>query len=107
MNPIYHEPNEPPIGTLIFCMVSASFCNNSICHGVTGTGEDHHTVLGNQLGWLIQFIRKAKVEKNKRFGNKTAMLEKITLLLPLYLSLNRPKNSTSASSRITSHVFLV
>jgi hypothetical protein len=89
--PIYHEPNEPPLGTLNFLSDVSGFSNNSIrtpdigC-GLIGTNVDEDTILGYQLWWSKHLITKAKNIHNKRFGNKIATLEMVALVLPFLLS---------------------
>jgi hypothetical protein len=61
--------------------------------GVIGLDENNDTILGFQMWWPKKFITTATDNMGKRFGNKTATLEMIALLLPLLLIPERLKNS--------------
>ncbi len=88
--PICHPPNHPPLCTKTF-ISDAAGCprnnNNSekIGCGVIGLNESGSVCLIIQLWWPVSFISTQKDSKGKRFGEKTATLEQIGLLLPLLL----------------------
>ncbi len=50
-----------------------------------GLNENHETKLAFQLWWPKKFITEERDDKGTRFGDKTATLEQIAILLPLLL----------------------
>jgi hypothetical protein len=88
--PICPEKTDPPLATYTFTSDAAGFANNStwrdkIGYGVIGVNANDDTVFGYQAWWPKDFITSAKDNKGKRFGNKTATLEMIAILLPFLL----------------------
>jgi hypothetical protein len=109
--PIPREPIDPPLATINFWSDAAGFPNNAswtsdIGYGVIGTNTESDTILGYQSWWNKWFITQATDNKQKRFGNKTATLEMLALLLPLLLIPEKSRKATSASSQTTCHVYL-
>jgi hypothetical protein len=88
--PICNPPNHPPICTKVFTSDAAGLPRNSswsgnIGCGVIGIEESGSMCLIAQLWWPKNFITSRKDSKGKRFGEKTATLELIGILLPLLL----------------------
>jgi hypothetical protein len=88
--PICPEKTDPPLATYTFTSDAAGFADNStwrdvIGCGVIGVNADDDTVFGYQTWWPKKFITSAKDNKGKRFGNKTATLEMIAIILPFLL----------------------
>jgi hypothetical protein len=95
--PICNPPNHPPVCTKVFISDAAGFpCNSSwsgkIGCGVIGVNELGSVCLVAQLWWPKQFITYKRDSKGKRFGEKTAMLEHIGILLPFLLIPETLKN---------------
>jgi hypothetical protein len=95
--PICHPPNHPPLCTKTFFSDAAGCPKNSkntgkIGCGVIGLNESGSVCLIAQLWWPSSFILSQKNSKGKRFGEKTATLEQIGLLLPLVLMPEMLKN---------------
>jgi hypothetical protein len=88
--PISHPQHPPPICTKVFFTDAAGFSSKSrwsgnIGCGVVGLNENQDTLLAFQFWWPKKFITEAMDNKGKRFGDKTATLEQIAILLPLLL----------------------
>jgi hypothetical protein len=88
--PICNPPNHPPICTKVFTSdaaglpCSSSWVGNIGC-GVIGINEKGSVCLITQLWWPKAFITSQKDSKGKRFGNKTATLELVGIILPFLL----------------------
>jgi hypothetical protein len=96
--PICPPKDDPPLATISFTTDAAGFSENSkwsgnIGCGVIGTDAANDTILGFQMWWPKNFITSATDNKGKRFGNKTATLEMVALLLPLLLIPGKLRNS--------------
>jgi hypothetical protein len=96
--PICPLQDNPPLATISFTTDAAGFSETSkwtsnIGCGVIGLDENNDTILGFQMWWPRDFITSATDNMGKRFGNKTATLEMIALLLPLLLIPGKLKNS--------------
>ena len=95
--PICPLRDDPPLATISFTTDAAGFSDSSkwssnIGCGVIGLNENDDTILGFQMWWPKQFITAATDNLGKRFGNKTATLEMIAILLPLLLIPEKIKN---------------
>jgi hypothetical protein len=78
------------LGNIQFTSDAAGFADNSnwksdIGIGVIGENAVGDTIFGYQAWWPKDFITTATDNKGKRFGNKTATLEMIAILLPFLL----------------------
>jgi hypothetical protein len=88
--PICNPPNHPPVCTKVFTSDAAGFPRNSSWSGNIGCGvisinESGSVCLIAQLWWPKQFITYQRDSKGKQFGEKTATLEQIGILLPFLL----------------------
>jgi hypothetical protein len=88
--PICPETTEPPLATYTFTSDAAGFADNrkwkgDIGFGAIGENAEGDTIFGYQAWWPKEFITTTSDNKGKRFGNKTATLEMIAILLPLLL----------------------
>ena len=86
--PIAHPVSHPPQCTKVFVSDAAGFPNGTVWRGnlgcgVVGLGENSDTILTLQLWWPKKFITTEKDSLGRRFGNKTATLEQIGIVLPL------------------------
>jgi hypothetical protein len=89
--------DDPPLATISFTTDAAGFSDSSkwssnIGCGVIGLDENDDTILGFQMWWPKPFITTASDNMGKRFGNKTATLEMIAILLPLLLIPEKLRN---------------
>jgi hypothetical protein len=88
--PICHPVDHPPLCTKIFYSDAAGFpkqatWKSNIGCGVVGLDEKNDTCLAFQLWWPKDFITTKTDNKGSRFGDKTATLEQIGILIPLLL----------------------
>jgi hypothetical protein len=95
--PICHPVDHPPLCTKTFYSDAAGFpkhatWRNNIGCGVVGLDEVDDTCLAFQLWWPKDFITTKTDNKGSRFGDKTATLEQIGILLPLLLIPNKLTN---------------
>jgi hypothetical protein len=88
--PICNPPNHPPICTKVFTSDAAGLPRSdnwegNIGCGVIGINESGSVCFITQLWWPKSFIISQRDNKGKRFGNKTATLELVGILLPFLL----------------------
>lgn len=88
--PICHPAESPPLCTKLFVSDAAGFPKNGIWNGNIGCAslgldEKENTFFAHQLWWNKPMITVKVDAKGVRFGDKTATLEQIGILLPLIL----------------------
>jgi hypothetical protein len=88
--PICQPQHPPPLCAKVFFTDAAGFSSKShwsgnIGCGVVGLNENQDTLLAFQLWWPKKFITEDRDNKGTRFGDKTATLEQIAILIPLLL----------------------
>jgi hypothetical protein len=95
--PICNPPKYPPLCAKTFTSDAAGCPRNSTWTGKTGCGviglnESGSVCLIAQLWWAKTFLTVQKESKGKRFGEKTATLEQVGIILPLLLIPESLKN---------------
>jgi hypothetical protein len=88
--PICPPMHAPPLCTKVFTSDAAGLGDKSVWEGEIGCGtiglkESGDTLLAFQTWWPKEFVTKKVDAKGKRFGNKTATLEMVGVLLPFLL----------------------
>ena len=88
--PIPSEPSAPPVTVKFFASDAAGFADTSEWKGkigvaTMGLNEEGEFILAHVYNWSKKMITEDLDRDGKRFGNKTAMLEFVGLLLPFML----------------------